>query len=228
VSRATAKSTYWGCAQGATENAAAYSVLGGLIERETPSRSHLAVIDGAKALHKAVSETFGHGSLIHCCHAYKKRNVIHALPERRHASACSAMTQAHATRNPKRARCPLENLARRLESAHAATPASLGEALEETMTVMRLDLPENLARVVSSTNLIEKLFSRVRDSARWVKYWQGGTMILRSTAAGVLEAERNFRKVVAYRAMPKLVAALRTHDAEIDLTCGIENRKGAA
>jgi transposase-like protein len=138
------------------------------------------------------------------------------------------MNQAYATRDPKRVRRLLENLARRLESAHPGAAASLREGREETLTVMRLDLPETLARVLSSTNLIENLFSRVRDTARWVKRWQGGTMILRWTAAGVLEAERNFRKVAGYRALPKLVAALRAHDAEIDRAGRVENRKRAA
>jgi len=69
-------------------------------------------------------------------------------------------------------------------------------------------LPENLERVLSSTNLIENLFSRVRAIGRRVRHWQSGTMVLRWTAAGVLEAERGFRKVTGYRAMPALVAAL--------------------
>jgi hypothetical protein len=81
---------------------------------------------------------------------------------------------------------------------------------------MRLNLPESLERVLSSTNLIENLFSRVRESARRVKRWQGGMMILRWTAAGVLEAERDFRKIAGYRALPKLVAALRAHDLVIE------------
>jgi putative transposase len=86
--------------------------------------------------------------------------------------------------------------------------ASLREGLKETLTVMGLRLPESLARVLSSTNLIENLFSRVREIARRVKHWQGGTMILRWTAAGVLEAERYFRKVAGYRALPSLAAVL--------------------
>ena len=78
--------------------------------------------------------------------------------------------------------------------------------------MMRLGLPEPLARVLSSTNLIENLFSRVREIGRRVRNWQSGTMVLRWTAAGVLEAERGFRKLTGYRAMPALVAALRAHD----------------
>ena len=79
---------------------------------------------------------------------------------------------------------------------------------------MHLGLPENLERVLSSTNLIENLFGRVREIGRRVKRWQNGTMVLRWTAAGVLEAERGFRKLVDYRAMPSLVAARGTRDTQ--------------
>src|SRR5229473_2286319 len=219
-----------GLREGATENAAACkALLADLIERGLdPNRAILVVIDGAKALHKAISETFGVRVLIHRCHAHKKRNVADALPERMRASVHTAMDQAYATRDPKRARRLLENLARRLESAHPGAAGSLREGLEETLTVMRLDLPKSLERVLSSTNLIENLFSRVRDTARRVKRWQGGTMILRWTAAGVLEAERHFRKIAGFRALPKLVAALRAHDAAIDRARQVEIGKRAA
>jgi putative transposase len=219
-----------GLREGATENAAACrALLAELIERGlNPNRTILVVIDGAKALRKAVLEVFGQPALLHRCQAHKKRNVAEALPHRLRASVHSAMNQAYATGDPKRARRLLENLARRLESAHPGAAASLREGLEETLTVMRLGLPENLERVLSSTNLIENLFSRVREVARRVKRWQGGMMILRWTAAGVLEAERHFRKIAGYRALPKLVAALRAHDAAIDRQRGVDNRKQAA
>jgi putative transposase len=96
-------------------------------------------------------------------------------------------------------------VARWLEHQHPSAAASLREGLEETLTVMRLGLPENLERVLSSTNLIENLFSRVREIGHRVKRWQSGTMVLRWTATGVFEAERGFRKLVGYRAMPILV-----------------------
>jgi transposase-like protein len=204
-----------GLREGATENAAAVrALLGELVERGLdPERSLLVVIDGAKALHKAVVEVFGSHALIQRCREHKKRNVTEALPERLRATVRSTMTQAYATRDPRRARRLLDNLARRLEHQHPGAAASLREGLEETLTVMRLELPENLERVLSSTNLIENLFSRVREIGRRVRHWQSGTMVLRWTAAGVLEAERAFRKVTGYRAMPALVAALRAHDS---------------
>jgi transposase-like protein len=219
-----------GLREGATENAAACKArLADLIERGLdPHHTLLVVIDGAKALRRAVIDTFGERALIHRCHEHKKRNVTEALPKRMRAAVRSTMNQAYATRDPKRAGRLLENLADKLESAHPGAAASLREGLEETLTVMGLRLPESLARVLSSTNLIENLFSRVREIARRVKRWQGGTMILRWTAAGVLEAERYFRKVAGYRALPSLAAVLHAHDVALDRPRQVENGKRAA
>src|ERR1700736_771312 len=210
-----------GLREGATENTAAVKVLlADLVERGLDTnRSLLIVIDGAKALHKAVVEVFGAHALIQRCREHKKRNVTDALPERLRAAVRSAMNQGYATRNAGRARRLLDNLARRLEHQHPGAAASLREGLDETLTVMRLGLPENLEWALSSTNLIENLFSRVREIGRRVKRWQSGTMVLRWTAAGVLEAERGFRKVAGYRAMPTLVAALRARDTQSARTC---------
>jgi putative transposase len=217
-----------GLREGATENAAACkALLADLIERGLPTdRTLLFVVDGAKALRKAITDTFGPRALIQRCRQHKKRNVIDALPERMRAAVQSAMSQAYTSGDPKRARQLLENLARSLERAYPSAAASLREGLDETLTVMRLGLPESLERVLSSTNLIENLFSRVREMARRVRHWQGGAMILRWCAAGVLEAERNFRKIVGYRALAKLDAALRAHDATLDR--GVDSRKQAA
>jgi putative transposase len=209
-----------GLREGATENTAAVrALLADLVERGLATdRSLLIVIDGAKALHKAVVEVFGAHALIQRCREHKRRNVTDALPERLRAAVRSAMNQAYATRDAKRARRQLETLARQLEHQHPGAAASLREGLEETLTVMRLGLPENLERVLSSTNLIENLFSRVREIGRRVRRWQSGTMVLRWTAAGVLEAERGFRKLAGYRAIPILVAALRAHDVQFNRT----------
>src|SRR5712691_921245 len=209
-----------GLREGATENAAAVrALLADLVERGLDTnRSLLIVIDGAKALRKAVVEVFGARALIQRCREHKKRNVSAALPERLRASVRAAMNQAYATRDPKRACRLLDNLARRLEQQHPGAAASLREGLDETLTVMRLGLPDNLERVLSSTNLIENLFSRVREIGRRVRRWQSGTMVLRWSAAGVLEAERGFRKIAGYRALPSLVAALRTRDTQFTRT----------
>ena len=99
-----AASRCWGCAKGATENAAAVkALLADLVERGLDNRSLLIVIDGAKALHKAVVEVFGRRALIQRCREHKKRNVTDALPERLRAGVRSAMNQAYATRDAGRA-----------------------------------------------------------------------------------------------------------------------------
>jgi hypothetical protein len=134
------------------------------------------VIDGAKALRRAVLDTFGERALIQRCQAHKKRNVLDSLPERLRASVRTALNQAYATGDPKRAHRLLENLAHKLESAHPGAAASLREGLNETLTVMGLHLSEGLERVLSSTNLIENVFSRVREIAHRVKRWQVGGM----------------------------------------------------
>ena len=219
-----------GLREGATENAAACkALLEDLIERGlNPNRALLVVIDGAKALRRALLDTFGERALIQRCQAHKKRNLADALPERMRAAVRAAINRAYSTRDPKRARRLLENLAHKLEAAHPGAAASLREGLEETLTLMALHLSAGLERVLSTTNLIENLFSRVREIARRVKRWQGGTMILRWTAAGVLEAERYFRKVAGYRALPKLAALLHARDAAIDRARGVDNGKKAA
>jgi putative transposase len=220
-----------GLREGATENAAACkALLADLIERGLPTeQTLLVVIDGAKALRKAVAETLGEHALIQRCREHKKRNVTDALPERLRVQVRSAMNQAYAARDAEHARRLLENLARKLTAEHPGAGASLREGLDETLTVMRLELPESLERVLSSTNLIENLFSRAREVARRVKRWQGGTMVLRWTAAGVLEAERFFRKVAGYRGLSKLTAALRAHDAVLERTTKrVDGAKAAA
>ena len=130
------------------------------------------------------------------------------------ASVRTAMNQAYASRDPKRARRLLENLARKSQSAYPGGTVSLREELDETLTAMGLHLSEAL--VLSSTKVIENLFSRVREIARRDKRRQGGTMILRWTATGVFEAERNFRKVAGYRALPRLAAVLHARDVAFD------------
>jgi putative transposase len=170
----------------------------------------------ARGLLEAVAEVFGAHGLIQRCREHKKRNVTDALPERLRASVRSAMNQAYATRDTKRARRLLEGLARRLEHQHPGAAASLREGLEETLTVMRLGLPENLERGAVVNQPDREPVRPGAQIGRRVKRWQNGTMVLRWTAAGVLEAERGFRKLVGYRAMPILVAALCARDAQFE------------
>lgn len=207
--------------EGASEHhASCTALLESLTERGLRSdRSLLVVLDGSKALAKAVRAVFGKRALVQRCQEHKKRNVLDALPQSKRASVKQALNTAYRTADASRAQCLLQNLIRSLEGKHPGAAASLREGLDELLTVKQLALgDEALERTLSTTNLIENLIGQVRDLSRRVKRWRGGTMMLRWSAAGVLEAERHFRRVRGCKGMGKLIAALDQHDAQLDAT----------
>jgi len=102
----------------------------------------------------------------------------------------------------------LEGLAAELERSHPGAAASLREGLEETLTLQRLGCHEQLRHTLQSTNPIESMIEFVRRTARNVKRWQSGDMCLRWTAAGMLEAERQFRKIIGVTHLAKLTLAV--------------------
>jgi putative transposase len=208
-----------GIHEGATENAAACgALLDDIIARGVATkRSKLFVVDGSKALVKAIRDRFGERALIQRCQVHKKRNVRDHLPEYMRSSVSATMVQAYQTRDAVRATKLLENLARSLDAEHPSAAASVREGLAETLTVVRLGLPQQLCRVLTTTNAIENLNSTARDVCRRVKHWRSGEMILRWTCAAMREAENKFRRVQGFKGgMPLLLNALHKNDDRID------------
>ena len=205
-----------GIREGATENSSACTaLLANLRERGLRTdRTTLVVLDGAKALAKAAREVFGVRALIQRCQAHKARNILDHLPEDMRPSVREAIRQAYGAGDAARAKRLLGNLARRLRDDHPSAAESVEEGLDETLTVLRLGLPRNLQRVLSTTNAIENLIGSVRSLGRRVKRWRDGRMILRWTVAAVADAATRFRRVADARpGMLKLVVALRALDA---------------
>ncbi|MBI4540279.1 MAG: IS256 family transposase [Gemmatimonadetes bacterium] len=205
--------------EGATENqATCTALLESLVARGLRTdRTMLVVMDGSKALYRAVRAVSGKRALIQRCQQHKKRNVLDALPQNQRESVKRALNAAFQTEDPERAKRLLENLARSLEEQRPGAAAALREGLEELLTLKRLGLSgSRLERTLSSTNVIENLIGQVRQLSGRVKRWRSGRMILRWSAAGVLEAERGFRRLKGHREMAKLVAALQQHDATLD------------
>jgi transposase-like protein len=207
-----------GMVEGAAENgAAARALLSNLIERGLPiDRAILFVIDGGKALASAIRDSFGKRALIQRCQAHKRRNVLDKLPERLRPSIGASMDNAYRMKDRNRALKLLNNIARRLDHDCPGAAASLREGLAETLTVMRFGLPEALARTLATTNPIENLNGLVRDRTKNVRRWESGEMVLRWVAAATTEAAKGFRRLRGYAGMPKLIAALRAHDARHD------------
>jgi putative transposase len=200
--------------EGSTENATvATALLSDLVERGLdPEQGILFVIDGAKALRKAVRNVFGQAPVQRCVR-HKERNVLDHLPERERPGVKQRLRRAWALDDHDRALDQLRALARELDRTYPGAAGSLREGMEETLTLTRLGVTGNLKRTLESTNPCESMIEIVRRTQRNVKRWSSGEMALRWTAAGMLEAEKQFRKIIGYRDLATLVIAIeRDHD----------------
>jgi putative transposase len=198
-----------GLAEGATENATVVTdLLAGLRERGLDTtRPILVVVDGAKALRRAVTDVFDH-PVIQRCQLHKLRNVTDRLPDAVASTVAKRMRRAYHHPDPLIAQAELEALARELDRSHPGAASSLREGLTETLTISRLGVPPTLARTLRSTNSIESMISICRDHAANVKRWRDGQMVLRWVAAGMGEAAQQFRRVNGYLHLPALRTAL--------------------
>jgi putative transposase len=183
-------------------------VLVGLRDRGLDvTRPLLVVIDGAKALRRAVTEVFDH-PVVQRCQLHKLRNLTDRLPDALASTVARRMRRAYHHGDPLVAQAELEALARELDRSHPGAGSSLREGLAETLTIGRLGVPPTLARTLRSTNTIESMIEICRDHASNVKRWQDGQMVLRWIAAGMGEAATQFRRVNGYLHLPALRVAL--------------------
>jgi putative transposase len=187
--------------EGTTENkAVGQALLRNLIERGlSVETARLFVIDGGKGLRAAIVATFGEQALIQRCRVHKRRNVLDHLPQSERTFIGRKLDRAWAEPDAEWAETELRSVARHLEAKHPGAAASLREGLAETLTVTRLGLTPSLLRTFKSTNPIESMISVGDRVTGNVKRWRDGEMVLRWTAAGMLEAERQFRRINGYR-----------------------------
>ena len=196
---------------GATENATVVKgLLEDLVSRGLESeRRMLIVIDGAKALRKAVQMVLGEEGLVQRCRIHKLRNVLDHLPEEKKAQAAWRLRAAWGQKDPKAAEKELRKTVRWLDGFSPMAAASLLEGLEETLTVQKLGIGHTLCRSLSNTNLMENCFSLAAHRTRQVKRWDGARMILRWTAAALLAAEKTFRRIRGCEQLKDLGKVLR-------------------
>ena len=200
-------------AEGATENAAVVkALLADLVERGLqPDIARLFIVDGAKALSRAVRDTFGRFALLQRCQVHKGRNIIERLDPSLHAGVKKVLRQAWDSPTAEQAERVLRNLARRLDHDAPGVSASILEGLDDMLTVIRLGLPDQLRRALGCTNAIESLMAVLRQVCRNVKRWRDVRMALRWTGAAMLEAKKTFRRLKAHKQLPILRAALLRH-----------------
>jgi putative transposase len=201
--------------EGSTENATLVTgLITGLRDRGLDvTKPILAVLDGSKALSRAVKDVFDQ-PLIQRCQEHKIRNVKDKLPEKLRAVAEKRMRQAYHAESALNAEGELEQLARELDKTHPGAAASLREGMTETLTILRLGVPPTLARTLRSTNTIESMIGICREHSKNVKRWRNGQMALRWCAAGMVEAGHQFRRVNGHLHLPRLRAALDAHSTE--------------
>jgi putative transposase len=222
---ATGRKHALGLWEGSTENATVcQSLLANVQSRGLRTdRSLLVILDGSKALHRAVTQVFDRAALIQRCQVHKRRNVLDHLPERQRPWVRTILNRAYKNADVTTARRLLVDLARRLEDQHPSAAASVREGLDETLTVLTLGISDRLRHSLATTNAIESLMSRIRHVKRNVKRWRGGTMVVRWVAAGVREATQGFRRLQGKADMPKLIAALRARDQKLGIGDAVAN-----
>jgi transposase-like protein len=186
-----------GLVEGATESAAAtQALLDNLIERGLdPQVPRLFILDGAKALSKAVRATFGRQTLIQRCQVHKARNIAERCPKKHVASVRRTLRKAWELDDATEVERLIRDLARRMEKEAPGVSGSILEGLDEMLTVNRLRLPPELRRSLACTNAIENMQGTIRRITRNVKHWRDASMALRWAAAGMMEAKAGFRRL---------------------------------
>jgi putative transposase len=215
--------------EGSTENATLVrDLLVGLRERGLDvTKPILAVLDGSKALRRGVLDVFDKPVLARC-QLHKIRNVTDKLPQKLRPMVARKMRAAYHAESALQAQVQLEALAGELDKTHPNAAGSLREGMEETLTVLRLDLPPTLSRTFRSTNAVESMISIARDHARNVKRWRDAPMALRWCAAGMVEAKQQFRRVNGHLHLPTLRAALERETAGTVAPIGHDEEVNAA
>ena len=198
-----------GIADGATENAVVVKdLLGSMVERGIkPGVKRLFVIDGSKALRSAIDAVYGRDNPVQRCRQHKIRNVKDHLPDHLHDTAVSTMRAAWKLEADE-GTARLRQLAKMYEDAYPSAAASILEGLDEMFTVNRLGLPASLRKSLVSTNVIESPNSGVRTKTRRVTNWEDGKMVKRWVASAFLSTEKSFRRIMGYRDLWMLKAAL--------------------
>jgi transposase-like protein len=201
-----------GIRQGATENATVVGeLLGDLVERGLDfTEPRLYILDGGKALTAAVKKHAGESAAIQRCQVHKRRNVLDHLTDEQKPAVAKKLNAAYALEGYDAAKEALNGLHRELMDLNPSAARSLGEGMEETLTVHRLHLPAQLRKTMASTNVIESAFSIVEKVCKNVKRWHGGDQRERWVGSGLLVAENQFRRITGHKLIPILMQELKT------------------
>lgn len=202
-----------GFVQTATENERTCSAfLRGLVDRGLKIEAGLlCVIDGAKGLRKAVDKVIGDKAAVQRCQWHKRENVVGYLPTSKQATYRQKLQRAYDRPTYAKAKSALSRIRSELILLNASAVGSLDEGFEETLTLHRLGLFQELGRSFKTTNCIENLNSLVAQRTDKVDYWKNADQKHRWLATALLDIEPRLRKVCGCRQLVRLRTALQTH-----------------
>ncbi len=200
-----------GFVQTATENEAVCSAfLRGLLERGLKSEQGLlCVIDGAKGLRRAVDKVLGDRAAVQRCQWHKRENVVRYLPAGQQATFRRKLQAAYERPTYAGAKKALQRVRAELVPINASAVSSLDEGLEETLTLHRLGVFQELGRSFKTTNCLENLNALVGRRTDKVDCWRNAEQKHRWLATTLLDLEPRLRKVSGHRQLLKLRAALQ-------------------
>ncbi len=209
----TGRKTVLGFHQGASENQPVCDqLLDNLAGRGLNfQQAWLVVLDGSRALRASIKKHCGERALVQRCQIHKRRNVCEHFAEEEQTHWDGQLAQAYDLLSYPDAKRALVQIQRQLKGVNPSAARSLEEGLEETLTLHRLAVPPELRRTLRSTNPIESAFSRVRTVCHNVKRWRPGDQRERWVGSALIFAEQKFRRIVGYRALPRLITILEAH-----------------
>lgn len=213
-----------GLREGSSENATVVKdLLTDIVSRGLEAgRRRLFVIDGSKALRKAIDEVFGDKNPIQRCRNHKMRNVLDYLPKDRQETVRCAMKAAFQL-PADQGIAKLKKLSQWLIQEYPSAADSLLEGLEEMFTINRLELPSQLRRCLASTNIIESPNAGIRQKTGRVTHWRDGQMVLRWTASALISLEKRMRRIMGHQQLWMLKAKLEGLDQEQTVAMNVKS-----
>lgn len=200
-----------GFEQTATENAkVAGQFLQSLIDRGLAYQQGLLfVIDGAKGLRKAIDDVFGNYAAVQRCQWHKRENVVAYLPKSEQKRFRKKLQQAYEQPTYDQALKAIRKIRAELTLVNESAVRSLDEGMEETLTLHRLGVFEELGISLKTTNCLESINSQVARFTGRITYWKNSNQRHRWVASTLLEIEKGLRKIKGYRHLPILRKALQ-------------------
>lgn len=207
----TGEKVILGLVQTATENEKSCAeFLRGLIDRGLQvEEGLLVVLDGSKGLRKAVGSALGDRAVVQRCQWHKRENVVAYLSKAQQETMRRKLQAAYGQPTYKDAREALLRLKSELKLMNLSAVTSLEEGFEETLTLHRLGLFEELGTSLKTTNLIESINAGLGQRTDKVDRWRNSDQKQRWVASALLDIEKGLNRITGHRHLPRLREALR-------------------